>query len=383
MPWPVEKDVAQKRLEFIKLMEDGRYSMVELCEMFGIARSNAYKWLHRYVAGGLEGLKDRRRSPHSSPLKTPSEIEELIVQERDRHATWGPRKLLVVLSRDYPDIASWPAASTVYDILKRHGRVQSVRRRRRHEHPGKPFVVSELPNSVWSADFKGQFRLGNGRLCYPLTVADGYSRVLLGCEALTSPSYVLAYRVFHDLFVEYGLPEAILTDNGTPFASTGLGGLSQLSVWWLRLGIRPVRTQPSHPEQNGRHERMHRTLKAEATRPAQQTHRAQQHAFMRFRHEYNDVRPHEGIGQQVPSSLYAPSPRRYPKRLPPVEYPGTFVTRLVSDNGSIRWNAAQIFVTTALAGQHIGLEEIGDGIWAVYFGTAQIGRLNARTGTVK
>lgn len=258
MPWKDNKVVAEKRLEFVKLLQDGRYSMTELCERFGISRTNGYKWMDRYLEAGMDGLKDRRRAPHSSSLRTPREVEDKIVQERDRHPRWGPRKLRALLMRDYPD-TRWPAGSTFYEILKRQGRIQSKRRRRKHEHPGRPFVEMDLPNSVWSADYKGQFRLGDGKHCYPLTVADGYSRYLLGCDALGSTRLDTAHKTFRRLFETYGLPEAILTDNGAPFTSTGLGGLTQLNVWWLRLGIRHLRTQPSHPQRNGRHERMHRT----------------------------------------------------------------------------------------------------------------------------
>lgn len=383
MSWKDGKEVAEKRLEFVNLLQDGRYTMVELCERFGIARSNGYKWVDRYLEAGLEGLKDRRRAPKGSSLRTASELEALILKERDAHKTWGPRKLLAVLERDYPDVEAWPAASTVYDILKRNGRIQSVRKRRKHEHPGKPFVDMDLPNNVWAADYKGQFRLGNGQNCYPLTVTDGYSRFLLMCHALPSTHLEAAKKAFLRLFKEYGLPDGILTDNGSPFASTGLGGLTRLSVWWIRLGIRHLRTQPSNPQQNGRHERMHRTLKAEATKPPQQTMRAQQLAFDRFRNEYNHVRPHEALDQQTPATIYAASPRQCPDRLPTVEYPSNFITRLVSSSGSIRFNSAQIFITQALAGEHIGLEECGDGIWNVFFGTAAVGRRDVRTATVK
>jgi len=383
MSWKECREVAEKRLEFVRMLQDGRYQMTELCDRFGIARSNGYKWVDRYLEGGMDGLKDQRRGPRESPLKTPKEVEALILAERDRHRNWGPRKLLAVLSRDMPDVEAWPAASTVYEILKRHDRIQSVRRRRKHEHPGKPFVEMDLPNSVWAADYKGQFRLGNGRLCYPLTVTDGFSRYLLASQALPSTELMAARAVFVKLFKTYGLPEAMLTDNGSPFVSTALAGLTQLSVWWLRLGIRRLRTQPAHPQQNGRHERMHRTLKAEATKPPQHTMRSQQAALDRFRQEYNEIRPHEALGDDTPASVYEPSPRQYPDRLPPVEYPGNFITRLVSSSGSIRWNAAQIHVTSALAGEHVGLEESGDGIWTLYFSTAFIGKLDVRTGTVK
>ena len=382
MSWKEDKEVAEIRLEFIRLVQDGRYTVVELCERFGVARSTAYKWVDRYLEGGLDGLKDLRRGPRHPALRTGEEVEERIVAERDKHRTWGPRKLLVTLTADYPDVV-WPAPSTVYEILKRHGKIQSKRPRRKHEHPGKPFVASELPNGIWAADFKGQFRLGNGSLCYPLTVTDHFSRALLACHALPSTTHRRTRAVFLQLFKEYGLPEAILTDNGVPFVSIGLAGLSQLSIWWMRLGIRHIRTQPSHPQQNGRHERMHRTLKAEATKPPAQTMRSQQAAFDRFRQEYNNHRPHEALGQRAPMDFYQASPRPYPERLPPIDYPKNFVVRKVSSNGSIRWLSAAVFVTKSLEGQHIGLEETGDGLWSVYFSRVRVGKLDERTGTVK
>ena len=382
MAWK-EDNVAEKRLEFIKMAFDERYSFTELCDRFGIARSNGYKWIDRYLMAGLEGLLDKRRGPRRSPLKTPEEIEAILLQERDRHPHWGAGKLLAVLARDMPDIKAWPARSTVHNILNRHGRVQSTRRRRKHEHPGKPFVHADQPNCLWAADFKGQFRLGDARICYPLTITDHHSRHLHACKALTSTKMRPARAVFLYVFREFGLPEAILTDNGPPFASTGIGGLTELSIWWLRLGIQHLRTQPSHPEQNGRHERMHRTLKYEATIPPKHSLRAQQAAFDHFRQEYNTLRPHDALDQATPASCYVPSPRPYPERLPPVDYPGSFVTRLVSSNGSIRWFSAPIFISKGLAGQHVGLEEVDDGIWAVYFAKAALGRLDVRTGTVK
>lgn len=383
MSWKEVSEVLDKRMEFVALVRDGRYTMTELCEKFGVARSNGYKWMNRFLEGGLAGLSDRRRGPRDSSHRTSQDMEELILAERDQHPTWGPRKLLVVLARDMPDVEGWPAASTVYDILKRNGRIQSLRRRRKHEHPGRPFVEMKLPNSVWAADYKGQFRLGNGRLCYPLTVTDGYTRFLFAAEGLPSTELEGARVVFLRLFKSFGLPEAILTDNGSPFCSSGLAGLTRLSVWWLRLGIRRLRTQPAHPEQNGRHERMHRTLKAEATQPPRQTMRAQQAAFDAFRTEYNEVRPHEALGNATPGSLYESSPRPYPRRLPTVEYGSNFITRLVSSSGSIRLDSAQIHVSSALAGEYVGLEACGDGIWSVYFSTEDIGRLDVRTGTVK
>jgi len=232
------------------------------------------------------------------------------------------------------------------------------------------------PNAVWSVDFKGQFKTRDSRYCYPLTVTDGFSRYLLACQGLRSTATELAAPVFTRLFEEYGLPSIIRSDNGAPFATTALGRLSHLSVWWLRLGIQPELIEPAHPQQNGRHERMHRTLKAEATRPPAGNLSAQQVRFNRFRSEYNEERPHEALGQDTPASHYSPSGRQLPRKLPEIEYPGHFEVRYVSANGGIRWKCAWVNVTTVLEGQHVGLEEVGDGLWDVYFSHVRLGRLD-------
>jgi len=235
------------------------------------------------------------------------------------------------------------------------------------------------PNLIWTADFKGQFRTRDGIYCYPLTVVDGYSRFLLGCQALDSTAHVGAQPVFRRLFQEFGLPQLIRTDNGVPFATCALARLSQLSVWWIRLGIYPELIEPSHPEQNGRHERMHRTLKAETTRPAAGHRASQQRRFNDFRDEFNNDRPHEALGQDTPASRYRPSPRPFPARLPALEYPSHYETRLVSRNGGIRWSSQWVNVSHVLGGEYVGLEEIDDGIWDVYFGRLKLGRFHERT----
>jgi hypothetical protein len=234
------------------------------------------------------------------------------------------------------------------------------------------------PNSIWTADFKGQFRTRDGRYCYPLTIVDGYSRYLLACQGLRSTAIALAKPVFHRLFEQYGLPRIIRTDNGVPFATTTLGRLSTLSVWWIRLGIFPELIEPAHPEQNGRHERMHKTLKAETTRPPRGNLSAQQVRFNEFRREYNDDRPHEGLGLETPASRYEPSPRPMPSKLPQIEYPKHFEVRLVSKNCGIRWKSQRVLVTHTLAGEYVGLEEVGDGVWDVFFGPVRLGRLDER-----
>jgi transposase InsO family protein len=256
--------------------------------------------------------------------------------------------------------------------------VPKQRRRRHIGHPGKPISQILAPNDVWSADFKGQFKTGDGLYCYPLTVTDGFSRFLLGCQALSSTRVTEAKPVFTRLFKEFGLPLRIRTDNGVPFATNTLGRLSQLSAWWVRLGIMPEFIEPGKPQQNGRHERMHRTLKAETTRPPANTSRAQQLKFDRFRHEFNFERPHEALDLQTPASVYKPSPREMPAKLSPFEYPDRFEVRYVSANGGIRWNKRWINVSTVCAGEHVALEEIDDGIWNVYFGPLKLGRLLER-----
>jgi len=376
MPWTVTTPMTQ-RLDFVEDFTRGLYSMSELCAHYTISRRVGYKWLQRYRVLGPDGLSDQRRTPHCSPTRTAPEIVALLLAARRAHPTWGPRKLLPYLDRRHPGW-TWPVASTVGELLKRAGLVRGRRRRRPVGHPGRPTSAIDAPNAVWTADFKGQFRTGDGRYCYPLTVADAYSRYLLGCQALVHPTTALTRPVFEQLFREYGLPERIRTDNGAPFATCALGRLSQLSAWWIRLGITPELIEPAHPEQNGRHERMHKTLKQDATRPAAATLGVQQRRFTTFRHEFNTERPHEALGQQPPATVYTPSPRPYPRRLPPLEYPVHYEVRLVSANGGIRWHHDWVNCSHVLCGEYVGFEEVEDGIWALYFGPMLLGRFHER-----
>src|SRR5881397_3258702 len=270
----------------------------------------------------------------------------------------------------------WPR---FHRILERHGRTGRRRRAHRRFHAGRPDTAFDQPNAIWTADFKGQFRTGNGVYCYPLTVQDGATRFLLGCRGLLAPTIEASEPVFARLFRRYGLPERIRTDNGAPFASNALGRLSTLSVWWVRLGIRPELIEPAHPEQNGRHERMHKTLKAETARPPRRTLAAQQRRFDWFRHRYNAERPHEALGQRLPASLYRESPRPYPATLLPITYPGHYEVRRVSRNGGIRWGSRWVNVSHVLAELDVGFEEIDDGLWEVYFGPVWLGRLHETT----
>jgi transposase InsO family protein len=304
-------------------------------------------------------------------------VVNALVELRHRHPTWGAKKLLAFLARRHPD---WnlPGRSVTCALLKRRGLVLRKTPRRAIGHPGKPSPLILAPNHVWCADFKGQFRMGNGQYCYPLTVTDGHSRFLLGCQGLTSTAVRGAKPVFSRLFHEHGLPQYIRTDNGVPFATNTLARLSRLSAWWVRLGVLPQLIEPGKPQQNGRHERMHRTLKAETTRPPAAALRSQQIKFDRFRQEFNHERPHEALEQRTPASVYQSSLRSMPSKLPALEYPDRYEVRYVSANGGIRWNNNWVNVSTTCIGEYVGLEEIDDGIWNVYFGALKLGRLLER-----
>lgn len=375
MPWK-ESDRVDQRVSFVRDLKSGSLSMVEACERYGISRPTGYKWLARFEHGGEAALSDRAPVARHQPLRTSSEIERALVAAR-RKLRWGPKKLVAVLRKLEPD-RQWPAASTVGSILERHGLVRRRRTRRRVEHPGRPTTAMGGPNAVWTLDFKGQFKTGDGAYCYPLTVVDGYSRFLLACRGLEGTLYWPTRAVLERLFRRHGLPEAIRSDNGVPFASEALGRLSRLSVWWIKLGIRPELIEPASPQQNGAHERMHRTLKAATARPPAAHAGAQQRRFDAFRREYNHVRPHEGIGQRTPASLYQRSPRPYPKREPVVEYPGHFELRRVSRNGGVRWAKRWLNISSVLAEENVGFEEVDDGLWSLYFGTVLLGRFDER-----
>ena len=376
MPW-LETAPMHQRTQFIADYQRAVASVAELCARFGVSRKTGYKWIDRYAADGPAGLVDRSRRPHGCSHHTSAEIVAALLDTRRHHPTWGAKKLLLVLAKRHP---TWclPARSTACDLLQRHGLITRRRRRQVPSHPGRPLTPMTAPNEIWTADFKGQFLTRNGLYCYPLTIVDGFSRYLLACQGLLSTRVALARPVFQRLFAECGLPRIIRTDNGVPLATTALGRLSLLSVWWIRLGIYPELIEPASPQQNGRHERMHRTLKAEATRPPSRNLQAQQTRFNAFRREYNTERPHEALGQETPASAYTPSHRVLPTTLPPMEYPGHFEVRLVSRNSGIRWKHHWVCVTHTLAGEYVGLEEVDDGLWDVYFGPLKLGRMNER-----
>jgi len=356
--------------------ESGQDTMAELCRRFGISRQTGYKWVERYEAQGPPGLQDRSRAPRHHPKAVPAEVEVAILESRAAHPTWGPKKVRAWLEVHRPH-GSWPAASTFGEILKRHG--LTVRRKKRRPTPPytEPFAACDGPNAVWCMDFKGWFQTGDGARCDPLTISDAFSRYVLRCQALTDTRHDTVRPLLEAAFREFGLPWAIRTDNGPPFASRGIAGLSRLSVWWLRLGIVPERIDAGHPEQNGRHERMHRTLKAETASPPARTVRGQQRVFDRWRVGFNEDRPHEALGNRTPASIYTPSTRPYPDRLPPVEYPAGLVVRIVQKRGEFYWLGHRVFLGEALCNEPIGMEPLDGRYWLVYYATVALGVFDA------
>ena len=380
MPWQ-ETSPMEERERFVREALRGLYGMTELCARFGISRKTGYKWLARYHAGGQPALHDQSRAPHHCPHRMDAAMATLLCDARRQHPDWGPRTLLGWLAPRHPEIprVAWPAISTAGDLLKRH-RLVPPRPRRRERVPtaGTRSVTASAPNDVWTADFKGEFRTGDGVYCYPLTIADLHSRYLLACHGLAAPRAPAVRAHFTQLFRTHGLPRVIRTDNGPPFATMGVQGLSALSVWWVRLGITHSRGRPRHPQDNAAHERMHRTLKRSTLRPPQRTRQAQQHAFDRFRREFNIERPHQALRDVPPATYYRPSPRPFPERLPPLEYPGHFLVRRVCPSGGFRFRGRSLFLTKVLNQQPVGLEETDDGIWSVHFASLLLARFDER-----
>ena len=373
-----------ERIRMLNDYRSGEFGIQELADSYGISRKSVYKWVERFEAGGWEALADRSRAPHHHPNAVDEAVEMEILKLKARWRLWGAPKLRVkLLARVGPECC--PAESTISEILKRHGLSRKRGRGRRAVWSQRPLEHCLGPNQVWCADFKGWFRTGDRRKCSPLTISDAYSRYLLCCQGLAAQTgFVTVQPLFERTFREYGLPEAIRTDNGTPFASTGLGGLTPLSIWWLRLGIRLERIEPGKPQQNGRHERMHRTLDEATEQPPRRTGGQQQAAFDEFRHEYNEERPHESLNQQTPATVYQPSARSYPARLPPEpEYPDGWEKRRICAGGQMRWRGQKIFVGRMLAGQLLGLEPVREGQWLVYFTTLSLGLFDEKSGRIE
>jgi transposase InsO family protein len=385
VPWK-ESCRVEERMKFVARLRAGE-RMSDLCREFGISRKTGYKLAQRFEQYSAIGLLDQRRVPERIPHRTSTEVAAMLVELRKKHPSWGPKKLRVMFMREHPSVPA-PAASTIGELLKKRGLISPEKRRKRPLVNYSPLLHADAPNAVWCVDFKGQFRLGNGRYCYPLTITDAYSRMLLTCEALDDTRGAGTQQAFQETFRLYGLPAAIRSDNGTPFASQGLAGLSRLSVWWLRLGIRLERIEPASPQQNGRHERMHRTLKAETTRPAGANMLQQQERFDRFQELYNNVRPHEALGQRTPNELYEPASRRFPERLQEPQYPMHDLVLKVRPAGHIYLpgsgrSAGNVFLSASLAGEQVGLREVDDDTWLVSYLHLDLGLLNLRLGKLR
>jgi putative transposase len=383
MPWRATSPMEQ-RIRFVKDVRTGLYTMSEACERYDVSRKTGYKWLARFEAEGSAGLADRSRAPHGGEHRMAEAVREALLEVRRRHPSWGPRKILAWLGARDPR-TTWPAASSVGELLRREGLVTQRRRRpQREPHPGPPQIAAKEANDLWTTDFKGQFPTKNGWWCYPLTVLDHASRMCLALDGLGSPNGGRAEPVFERAFREFGLPRAILSDNGAPFAAArGLRGLTKLSVWWLRLGIQPIRTEPASPEQNGAHERFHRTLKAETSKPPAGDRNAQQRRFNRFRAIYNEERPHEALGQTTPASRYRSSPRPFPTNIPEPQYPNHFRVLPVNRQGTLYVDGELKYLSSALADERIGMEEADDGVWTIYFCKERLARYDQRTRTIE
>jgi transposase InsO family protein len=374
MPWR-ETCAMDQRSEFITEVVTRVTTFTAVCRMFGITRQTGYKWLRRWKAE--RSVDEKSRRPKSHPATTSADIVKRIVAQRRQFPLWGPIPLRKRLQTLWPDI-NWPAASTIGDILKRNGLVKPRRKRARVAPRTRPFSKCREPNDVWCVDFKGHFKLGDGSICYPLTVMDAASRYLLACVAFHHPTLANVRSVFVELFKKYGLPKAIRSDNGEPFASTSAAaGLTQLSAWWARLGIVLERIDPGKPQQNARHERMHLTLKQATCSPPKYSIGRQQRAFDKFKTEYNDVRPHQALGLETPSRLYKPSTRRYVETLPELEYAMAEVHRVRSD-GTIGFRKRRQFISTSLVGELVGLYTLDDRYVEVQYAGLVLGLIDTR-----
>ncbi len=379
MPW-TRTDPQKERLRFVTKAEEGVFSHKELCARFEVSRQTGYTTLQRWREEGAEGLKERSRAPLHSPQRISDELAALLLATRRAHPDWGPKKIHAYLQRRDAGLVL-PAASTTGELYRRAGLV-APRKQRRWVHPGRVQVDVRGPNDLWATDFKGEFRTRDGVTCYPLTVTDLDTRYLLACQGLCSIGHAGTQDVFASLFRERGLPGAIRSDNGPPFATKAIAGLSRLNVWWTKLGIRHDRIQPGRPDQNGSHERMHRTLKQATLRPPADDMLEQQDRFDRFAREFNEERPHEALGNATPASRYARSQREMPEKLPAPSYEGHCRIRRIRGNGILYFGDRQYFLSELLIGEDVALEEIEDGVWSIFFYDLLLARLDERAGRV-
>ncbi len=376
MPWKVINQMDLKNQLIIDYSNE-HFSITDLSQKYGISRPTVYKWITRHKKLGIDGLKEQSRAPKNSPHRTPTKILKLVIQEKLKNRKRGPRKIRAQLKRQHPQLV-FPAVSTISYWLKKEGLVTD-RKRRRHVPPyTQPFCKCDAPNDVWSIDYKGQFYMKNARICYPLTITDNFSRFILGCKALAGPRYLPSRRYLELIFREYGLPNAIRSDNGNPFAGKCIGGLSRLSVWFIQLGIIPERIEKGCPQENGRHERMHRTLKSDTLDVVARNLKDQQNKFDIFRYDFNNDRPHESLNDQTPSDCYKKSTMHYVERPHPPEYGYDYSVRQVRLNGKIKFKNQLFFVTELLIGQPIGLKEIADGLWQIQYYFYTMGYLDLK-----
>lgn len=381
MPWRVVSMRNQKQ-KFIDLYETRKFTKSELCRHFGISRPTGDAILKRYAEEGYEALDERSRKPRNCPNQTSQVVEDALVEKRNRYR-WGARKLLVLVQKDMPE-TSLPSETTVNHILHRHGLIAERRKPRRRVENRKPKFDPDMPNEIWSADFKGKFRMGNAEYCNPLTIADSYSRYLFAIAGLEKADAESCKTIFERTFREHGLPEYLHTDNGSPFGNTqSLRRMTMLAVWLMELGITPVYSDPASPGQNGRHERMHRDLKREATRPPGNTLRSQQRLFNTFRDTYNNIRPHESLGMKTPAQVHVRSPREYPRTIREWDYDTNVLMKMVTVNGAIRWKKQGfVMVSSALGGKYIGMEEVETGLWALWYRQVALGYFDEASGRV-
>lgn len=381
MPWEATS-VSDQRVRFIRDYQrrvlTKQMTMTALCDEHGISRKTGYKMARRHQESGWPGLQDESRAPHGGKHWSDPETVVEVLETRLEFPEWGAKKIVSYL-RDLEPARVWPAPSVAHDWIKRASLIDQRTRARRFPHPGKPLAMELTnPNQQWSVDFKGHFRTKDRRYCYPLTVVDSFSRYVLACDGMLSTSFETAWPAFERLFREFGLPEAILSDNGTPFSSNSVKRLSKLSVRWIRLGITPRLIEPGKPQQNGKHERMHRDLKQVACSNPEADYQQQQRRFEGFLHRYNHLRPHESLGQTPPSRHYVPSPRAYPIRLPEIEYPKHCQIRRVRSSGEIKWDGQWFFISEALVREPIAFQLVGDGTWIVHFGPIELGYYSER-----
>jgi putative transposase len=377
-----ETCVMDQRMGFVVACLAGDESVSALCRHFGISRKTGHKWLSRYRATGARGLEDRSRAPHRNARSLSEDVVQAVVSVRHRYPSWGPRKVKAWLEDRYPE-QSWPAASTIGTVFDRAGLTRPRKRRRRMAPQSAPLASCRAPNDVWCADFKGWFLTGDGTHVEPFTLSDGHSRFLLRCEAVGGIDHDHVWPVLCDAFHEYGLPRALRSDNGPPFASLAVAGLSRLAVKLIKAGVAPDRIAPGKPQQNGRHERMHLTLKQDTASPPARSLAGQIERFERFRHDYNTERPHEALGQVPPARVYRASSRPFDGVLRSPDYPDTARVRRVRHCGAVKWRGEEIFISQALTGEPVGLFPIADDVWLVKYGPVVLGTMKGREGFIR